>query len=923
LKETAIFLSKVFIAISIAVLSLVLPSSESQDSVLLEPLFIQAFGERLRLDPQKVREALDAPPGVVIKVDEDGDGGTDAMYFVDRDPRHLEKYRPIVVKALAPDGNFTGGQLNMAHVLLVADWHGDARIDRLVAHLDDDGDGDIDRQLVASPWHDYFGPLHLVLAEDIGDDNGLWYHRNYWTDIETYWWRSDFNGDEAFHFFTFDPARQRWIQKGEGPFAFYDNDKDGFADEIVRRDTTLGENMASLRWSFDIDRDANPFQPHDYDFSFSSFGPLDVPELLQTRTRIGLAETGGYLPWDKARTWVREAPWKACMLTWDEADNNIDMQTSSRSRDGDFYIHEGWLNERWEGVLNFPTEAFPQVGGPSAGPFQRRIEVDLDNSGRMGLYFSPVDRRIHLQGAEFGFQKIDFDLDQKMDMAIRMGDRNGDGYFDAWEVDLNADGAADLSYGYLDRMSRNNNVPHEGIPGDMTSFYREQRRKGIDDNLVFIQVMRDILEQKESRFHMDEAERFFRDRLRAWQPEYGHGEKMHASLDTELLYSDIIRLRYFGRILMLEPFDVASRGELLKLYWSGDYGLTGKWLRGHFSIPAAPEKEKGFLVSIRNRTALKLWRHPVLIDLRMVLPGQKLLPNGLTVWDSVPHLDPLPLPSQSDDLNGDGWADELAFIADFMPGEIRTFRLELQKTPFPQGGTRTSENSEPWGWETGNGRFTWRPGEGIWYAGKAASLFDGRVGSDPDSDAKAERKILDLPQLAAIGGTSGLILVSQGPIRTILRSSKHPLFLIGYAEHPFSEIRWSGDKALRVKLNGTDSGSLRETTDMKIWEQWDGDLGTAALWPKDRSYQWDGRHRVLTIEPAGTTARFWISGYWRSGDRFPYLPSRSNWFHLLDRLALVFSSPMPIEKNDSEQLSIKAASRAAGSGKGSSSSSRK
>ncbi len=68
-----------------------------------------------------------------------------------------------------------------------------------------------------------------------------------------------------------------------------------------------------------------------------------------------------------------------------------------------------------------------------------------------------------------------------------------------------------------------------------------------------------------------------------------------------------------------------------------------------------------------------------------------------------------PLPSQSLDLNGDGKADELVFLADFAPGEQRTFVLKAGRPPVPAPrvfGRLVPERSDDFAWE--NDRVAYR-----------------------------------------------------------------------------------------------------------------------------------------------------------------------------------------------------------------------
>lgn len=866
-------------------------------------LFAQAFGERFRLDPEKVREAIAKPAGASVSVDENGDGAPDAFYFVDRDSRHEKQYQPIVVKAVAPEGNFKDGRLVWTNVFFVADWNGDGKTDRLVAHLDDDGDGDIDRQLLSSPWLDYFGPLHLVLSEDIGDDNRLWYHRNYWTDVATYWWRSDFNGDEVFHFFTYDADRREWVQKGEGPFAFYDDDHDGFSDEVIRRDTTFGDGSASVRWSFDLDRDANRFQPHDYDFSFSAYGPMEIPDDLSCRSRIGLASTGPYLPWKNARKWVRDAHWRAVMFTFDEADNNIDLQSPNRFGQGEF--HEGSLNERWEGVLNHGDASFPQIGGPSAGSFNRRVETDRDNSGKMALYFSPADRLIHLFGAETGIQKIDFDFDGRIDMEIRTGDRNGDGWFDSWEVDVDVDGVADLTYGYLDRMLRENAVPHSEVPadpGELSAFFIRERQKAIDDDLALIDVMRAVLMVKEKNFRTDEAEIFYREKLRDWQKEYRHGEKMRASADNERFYANIICHRYFHRVMKLDFPHTPTRSELMRHYWNGDHQKAAMELKQLF--PQADAKAytpKGVVVTLTNTSNTKLWRHPAVIKLRKIFPNRAVPVDGVSVFDGVEHLAPSALVSQCDDLDGDGVADELVFSVDLRPKESKAFRVEIAKAPAFPSGVHVFNQESSIRWETGFEIFDWNKRDGLRFAGKQAHVIYGHDGLASSVGDQPKNAVLRLSCSDAKESVTNpqLKVVREGPLRAVLRGAKCPLLVLPYANLSVTEIRWNGDGILGVFPAVTNpppaKENLMEISGSKVWQRWDGDDGIAIFLPDSASCDSSG---ALNVDDRKGGSCLWVHGWWGFGQQSPIWNARSNWFQSLEQVALKFRDPLSVKISD-------------------------
>ena len=166
----------------------------------------------------------------------------------------------------------------------------------------------------------------------------------------------------------------------------------------------------------DVDNDADERNPHDYDFSFTGVGTAPVGNVERERLRLRNAVTEPVVPCRAARRVATASAWEAVMLTWVEDGWNY----------GDGDVEK---RERWEGVINRAAEGFPQVGGPSR-KWNRRIEIDRDNSGHMSLYYSEVDKRVHLLGAESGLMEVDFDADGVMDVELRYEDTDGNGFFD-------------------------------------------------------------------------------------------------------------------------------------------------------------------------------------------------------------------------------------------------------------------------------------------------------------------------------------------------------------------------------------------------------------------------------------------------------------------------------------------------------------
>jgi hypothetical protein len=89
--------------ILLAVLSLVIFCLLAQKNSQQE-LFEKVFGEKVLFD-QAIVSQLKNNPQERVKLDTDRDGKIDVIYFIDHDPKHLQEFRPILVKAIDSDGD--------------------------------------------------------------------------------------------------------------------------------------------------------------------------------------------------------------------------------------------------------------------------------------------------------------------------------------------------------------------------------------------------------------------------------------------------------------------------------------------------------------------------------------------------------------------------------------------------------------------------------------------------------------------------------------------------------------------------------------------------------------------------------------------------------------------------------------------------
>ncbi len=419
-------------------IAFVFASNCSADSVQTQKLFERVFGSAVKFDPAMVDKALQGKPGERHYVDKDNDGKPEEVWFIDTSPRHPPETQPLLVRVVDEDHDLEmGGEPDLDSDLYIADWKADGMVDAVCDYTDRDGDNDVDEMGLYFPGSSGgVGAEKLMVwwGDDVGDDNQLWYDIGYTYRQRLCQYRSHFGGAELFCAFTIGLNDSQWTPLWENPFLFYDNDHDGVTEEVIRIGGR-GDLIDNLRYSFDADHDATLENPRDFDVSISAFAPpgTALEERLSERRALRGIPTGPFLAYSAARDFAHDRAWDKMLLCWDENDLNID---GDGLRDGRFTDTQ----ERWEGVICKGNEYFKQIGGPSCGLFNKRVEVATTPREAWHVYYSPTDQRLHLFGADKMWQWADFNYDNNLDMRYDYADTDGDGYIDTWRLDINGDG---------------------------------------------------------------------------------------------------------------------------------------------------------------------------------------------------------------------------------------------------------------------------------------------------------------------------------------------------------------------------------------------------------------------------------------------------------------------------------------------------
>jgi len=343
----------------------------------------------------------------------------------------------------------TGGDENSD--CYVADYDGDGIVDRMVDYMDDDGDGIPDEMDIR--YFDQGRLNYSWFGVDLDHDGIMWSLRGYEYGGESYF-ESDPYGDNIFYMNKFDPDKGAWSPISECPFAFYDTDRDGTSEVVVRvsavpmsydpaadpdyansayarpwEKAMADMGVINIRYSFDIDQGSSRNTPLHYDFGFNMVGhtPYQFPGMVHFNPRRRPPQETVCIPWKDARAVADSFEARQTGFSWHE---NFDDTTA-------IGFAENKANDyRWEGVFWVWERRFMEnTGGPCQKWNVRREWLNEPKSKRE-LYYSDVDKRIHLFGAEEGWIEIGHFGGMGLLGEIRMFDTDKNGYFDRWEVYL-------------------------------------------------------------------------------------------------------------------------------------------------------------------------------------------------------------------------------------------------------------------------------------------------------------------------------------------------------------------------------------------------------------------------------------------------------------------------------------------------------
>jgi hypothetical protein len=486
-------------------------------------------------------------------------GGLDTAIFMEPSPADVS-HSPMLIKVIG-QGLTEDVMTHPRRGLWLVDYCGNGEIDRIVQYRDRDEDPDV----LYYAGMAYAQPGIIMTTAPLATTDF-----QYIQDLDQ--WRSQFGAGTFIAMFNYSYALDALVPFNEAPFCFYDRNRDGHAEAAVRLEIPLqyswlrsrflvarslfervgyGRDVTTARYSLNLDEPRDWGTPFHYNFSVSGVGELSVPAGAAAGMRVGRALSEPLVQCGAARAAVEGTDWAGGVaLTWKEDDLNH-AENDKQQRD------------RWEGVINRGSEAFPQVGGPAARRFNTRMEV-APGPRKMQTYFSDVDRRIHLLGARTSIVDVDFDDDQKLDMRIGANDASGDGVLDTWQVDADGDGTWDRTFTGEQPAA----TPLGWDEAAMAASYRSRRESAIAEYEAAIAAIKVARSSDEPA----PAERYFSEKLQA---DDRIGRRLRVSDEARRFFLNVALEQHFHRLrqdLEARRVSEGDRAELSRLFGAGLYG---------------------------------------------------------------------------------------------------------------------------------------------------------------------------------------------------------------------------------------------------------------------------------------------------------------------------------------------------------------
>jgi hypothetical protein len=353
----------------------------------------------------------------------------------------IERKDGNLIEIIDDSGRSSDIANNKADAAYVVSFKGSGMVDRMIAYIDNDGDGKADEMEIRHYRDGYL--RYAWFGENYDRDGQQIFALKDWSYAGGSDFDSKFRGNVDFYLNKYDPETRTWVPLSECPFIFWDPDHDGRGDIVLRvsaaplssntgKDTDYANNYnymwaekatplreignMNVRFSYNLDpspRLEPEKKPH-YTFGFNMVGaqPYSYPGMRYTNLRRRPPQTVVRIPENQGINVALHYPAQRTGFTWDEARTVFRWE-------GQFWIYE--------------REYMPNTGGPVMRWNMRR-EYSPNPASEHKLYYSDVDKRYHLYGAREGWMEVGHLVNKEKDLEFRYFDTNGDGYLDTTQV---------------------------------------------------------------------------------------------------------------------------------------------------------------------------------------------------------------------------------------------------------------------------------------------------------------------------------------------------------------------------------------------------------------------------------------------------------------------------------------------------------
>jgi hypothetical protein len=420
---------------------------EARGSWWMKQTAIHVDGRMSSLKSKKWwKKAIDLKPGESFILEEKGEAQDRMLVKIESYTAESGEKVEVLVWVIDDDGDESlksGGDFH--DDCYVYDLNRDGLVDILVDYADENGDGQADfmeirlferGQLVRA----YFGYDFENIGEIFKFKTPM--------DLISEKFSQNLSGNKLYFKNVFNPLSGTWSPAETCPLASFDLNQDGLSDLVVRfnlqpssSDTTrkqLPESfeswsremsdllIQSLELSFDVDRANNQEKPFHYDLGLNLDGRLKYDfehHPLYSLKRRPPQEVCA-IAYEKILEVLSSYRATKIGLSWKEyGDQSTTGDSVSRLSEGEGI---GWVWERR------PVS----TSGQSFQKWNVRREVADGLTSQPELYYSELDQRVHLYGAEEGWLQIGNFAGLPRLAEIRYFDTDKNGFFDYREVYL-------------------------------------------------------------------------------------------------------------------------------------------------------------------------------------------------------------------------------------------------------------------------------------------------------------------------------------------------------------------------------------------------------------------------------------------------------------------------------------------------------